>query len=196
MKRSYRQNCALALTSDVLTERWTLLIIRELLISPCRFKDLNNVLHSMGTNLLTTRLKELESMHLIERKNENNKRSAYQLTKIGLDTEPLVLAMIKWGNQHLTGQSEFTHHNHWDLLAMKALFNQSEFKKEITLQFKHQDFCGWAKVSKNGFTFGLGDIKVSDLQLNMTIAELKTAIDNKDKSILENLILPDFIRCF
>ncbi len=107
MKRSYKQNCALALASDVLCERWTLLIFRELLIRPCRFKDLNEVLVGMGTNLLSNRLKELEQADLIEKQNPEDKRSHYQLTPLGQSVEPIILQLIVWGNTHLHGSEDY-----------------------------------------------------------------------------------------
>ena len=59
-ERNYNQNCALARASDLLGERWTLLIVRDLLISPRRFGDLETRLKGMGTNLLAKRLKDMQ----------------------------------------------------------------------------------------------------------------------------------------
>ena len=55
-KRSYRQNCALAQAVDVVGERWTMLLIRDLLVAPRRFKDLAKSLKGIGTNRLPARL--------------------------------------------------------------------------------------------------------------------------------------------
>ena len=51
-KRSYKQNCALALAADVIGERWSMLLIRDLLVGPRRYKDLLASLKGIGTNLL------------------------------------------------------------------------------------------------------------------------------------------------
>ena len=101
-KRMYHQNCYLAQASDVLTERWTLLIFRELLIQPCRFKDLNTWLAGMGTNLLAQRLKELEQQGMIEKQRPQEKRSPYQLTTKGRQVESVILPLIRWGGEFLT----------------------------------------------------------------------------------------------
>jgi len=67
-KRTYRQYCPLARTMDILGERWTVLMIRELLLGPRRFKDLLEALDGMGTNLLSERLKMLEAEGLAQRR--------------------------------------------------------------------------------------------------------------------------------
>ncbi len=229
MKRSYRQNCALALSSDILGERWTLLIIRELLIQPCRFKDLNSVLIGMGTNLLTNRLKELEAAGLIERESTGDKRSAYQLSPRGLEAEPIVLAMIRWGNGQLAAEKDliqdekgnYSHQDHWDLLAMKALYRPELFNAELinteliepqkaktsmTVIFKTDDFNGWVNANVKGLTYGLGsclDNKMSNdlvIELPMTIAQLQQILIGNGKAKKELLAatpnLENFVTCF
>ncbi len=64
-KRSYRQYCALARALDIVGERWTLLLVRELVTGPKRYKDLLAALPGIGTNLLAARLKELADEGLI-----------------------------------------------------------------------------------------------------------------------------------
>src|SRR5437588_6264945 len=65
--RSYRQFCALARALDVIGDRWTLLIVRELLLRPCRYTDLRDGLPGIATNLLAERLRELEAANVVER---------------------------------------------------------------------------------------------------------------------------------
>lgn len=216
MKRTYRQNCALALSSDILGERWTLLIIRELLIQPCRFKDLNSVLIGMGTNLLTNRLKELEASGLIERQSKGDKRSPYQLSPRGQEVEPIVLAMIRWGRGQLVELREgedFTHQDHWDLLAMKALYNPELFQSKqvtsITLVFKTEAFNAWVKASSEGLIYKHGldsqleevdELKNLRIEIPMTIAQLQQVlIENgqaRKKLLRENPGLETLVNCF
>ncbi|MEH6449682.1 MAG: helix-turn-helix domain-containing protein [Oleispira sp.] len=217
MKRSYRQNCALALSNDILGERWTLLIIRELLIQPCRFKDLNSVLIGMGTNLLTNRLKELEAAGLIERQSPGDKRSPYQLSPRGLEAEAIVLAMIRWGNGVLTTESDYSHQDHWDLLAMKALYKPELFNAELltskkanaslTVVFKTDDFNGWVKATAKGLSYGLGDspLELAEkgsavIELPMTIAQLQQILSENNKAKKELLAtipnLEILVKCF
>ena len=66
--RSYGQYCSVAKALDVVGDRWTLLIVRELLLQgPCRYTDLRNGLPGIATNLLADRLSELESAGLVRR---------------------------------------------------------------------------------------------------------------------------------
>jgi DNA-binding HxlR family transcriptional regulator len=119
-KRSHKQNCSLAYAADILSERWTLLIVRELLLKPCRYGELLNNLSGMGTNLLANRLKELSELELIEKQ-----QSRYQLTALGQSLEPTILGLIRWGFQLSKELSDpsYLHRPEWDLLAIKSLFN-------------------------------------------------------------------------
>src|SRR5260370_8111330 len=67
-RRSYRQWCAVARALDYVGERWTLLLVRELMVGPKRFKDLLEGLPGIGTNLLTDRLKDLEQAGIVSRR--------------------------------------------------------------------------------------------------------------------------------
>lgn len=206
MKRSYKQNCALALTSDLLCERWTLLIFRELLIRPCRFKELNQILDGMGTNLLTNRLKELDAAGLIEKQSLVEKRSGYQLTLLGWSVEPIVLSLIRWGNGHLSGDEGFKHQHHWDLLAMKALYQSANYvaedkmglgEKPLKVQFKSDQLIAWCIASKNGLEIGLGELESSDLLLPFTLKDFQSIIKNKTQIEVNNPgALQQLLTCF
>lgn len=75
--RSYRQNCALAHTADLIGDRWSLLLIRDLLIQPRRFRDLAASLKGIGTNLLSDRLRTLEKNGLLEQLPQSRGGKAY-----------------------------------------------------------------------------------------------------------------------
>jgi len=101
--RSYHQFCALASALDVIGERWTLLIIRELLAGPRRFKDLVDGLPDISTNLLSERLKCLEQQGLLCRRvlPPPAGSTVYELTPSGQALEKAVLELGKWGSQFL-----------------------------------------------------------------------------------------------
>ena len=84
-KRSYNQYCAVARALDIVGERWTLLIVRELLTGPKRFKDLLEGLPGIGTNLLTGRLKDLEGYGVVHRVTLPPPAASkvYELTELG-----------------------------------------------------------------------------------------------------------------
>lgn len=97
--RSYGQMCPIARSLDVLGERWTLLIVRELLLGPKRFRDLLARMPTMGTNRLSTRLKALEADGVVEPTTlpAPSKTPAYALTERGEALRAAVVALAHWG---------------------------------------------------------------------------------------------------
>jgi DNA-binding HxlR family transcriptional regulator len=98
--RSYDQYCSIARALDVAGDRWTLLIVRELLLQgPCRFTDLKRGLPGIATNLLSARLKELESAALVTREDAPPPvaTALYELTESGRALEPALKALALWG---------------------------------------------------------------------------------------------------
>jgi DNA-binding HxlR family transcriptional regulator len=102
--RSYGQYCSIARALDVVGDRWTLLIVRELrLRGPCRFTDLKNGLPGIAANLLSGRLKELEEAALISREAAPPPiaTTLYGLTEDGLALEPVLKALGLWGQRYM-----------------------------------------------------------------------------------------------
>ena len=98
--RSYGQYCSIARALDVVGDRWTLLIVRELLLrGPSRFTDLKNGLPGVATNLLSARLKELEAAGLITREDAPPPIATvlYELSEAGLALGPVLKALGLWG---------------------------------------------------------------------------------------------------
>lgn len=193
-KKTYRQNCSLAYSSDLLGERWTLLIFRELLIKPCHFSELNQYLQGMGSNLLSARLKELEAEQLIEKESPQNRRSAYRLTETGREIEPIVLAMIRWGLDHGHRDDSWLHCHHWDLLAMKALFRPNRCKQKVLVQFDAPGFQAWVKTSAKKFSFGLGEAEAPDRVIQSTIEDFRSALERGEFS--GDNIIQSLLGCF
>jgi DNA-binding HxlR family transcriptional regulator len=110
-KRSYRQFCGLARALDYLGERWTLLIVRDLLLAPRRYSDLLSILPGMTSNMLASRLKQMEHDGIIEKEKLARPSTAlvYRLTALGLDLENLVEAAGHWGDHFLTQPAEDEH---------------------------------------------------------------------------------------
>ncbi|MFD4507095.1 winged helix-turn-helix transcriptional regulator [Streptomyces sp. NPDC058457] len=105
--RSYGQYCSIARALDVVGDRWTLLIVRELLVrGPCRFTDLKNGLPGVATNLLSARLKDLETAELITREDAPPPvaTALYTLSETGLALEPVLKALGLWGLQFMTDE--------------------------------------------------------------------------------------------
>jgi DNA-binding HxlR family transcriptional regulator len=98
-RRSYQQFCGLARALDIVGERWTLLIVRNLLLGPLRYGDLLRGLPGITTNLLAKRLKEMETAGLVERvrRASGDRAFAYQLSSLGRELEPAIHALGSWG---------------------------------------------------------------------------------------------------
>ena len=101
MTRSYKQEgCPVAKTMDVIGERWTVLLLRDLLLhGPRRFQDFQQSLTGLAPNTLSARLKAMEAHHLIERRaySEHPPRLEYHLTEKGKSLGPVLKALRDWG---------------------------------------------------------------------------------------------------
>ena len=107
-KRSYNQLCPLAKALDIVGERWSLLVIRELIPGPKRFRDLLEGLQGIGPNLLAKRLKELEERKVVTSCSVTQSGiRGYCLTDLGRRLEPTVYSLVKWGHPLLSGPTSY-----------------------------------------------------------------------------------------
>src|SRR5690625_784615 len=92
-KRDYGQFCGLARAAETLGQRWTLLILRDLLVGPARYSDLLRGLPGIPTNVLSTRLKELEEDGIIDRtaRRGSDRSVVYHVTQRGAELEPVLM---------------------------------------------------------------------------------------------------------
>ena len=99
----YNQFCALARAAEILGERWTLLIIRELLLGPQRFTDLLGRLNDVSTSVLSERLSRLEEYAVVEKAYlpPPAASSVYRLTESGEALRPAIYELIHWGGRFL-----------------------------------------------------------------------------------------------
>lgn len=99
----YAQFCPLARAAEVVGERWTLLIARELLLGPKRFSDLREALAGVSSSVLADRLARLERRDVVAWRRLPPPAAArvYELTETGRALEPVVLALARWGARFL-----------------------------------------------------------------------------------------------
>jgi DNA-binding HxlR family transcriptional regulator len=104
-ERTYGQWCPIAAGLDVLGDRWVLLILRELLMSDCRFTDLRAALPGLAPNLLTERLRALQAEGLVETVElpPPAARTVYRATAAGRGVAPVLSALARFGAAHLEG---------------------------------------------------------------------------------------------
>jgi DNA-binding HxlR family transcriptional regulator len=107
----HRQFCPLAMASDILSSRWTMMLLSELLNGTSRFNDLRRGLPRMSPALLSKRLKDLESAGVVirSRSSEDPDLYEYSLTEAGRAVEPIVDAMGDWGHRWVTTQATMAH---------------------------------------------------------------------------------------
>lgn len=122
VRRNYGQYCGLAAALDVIGERWTLLIIRELLLGPRRYGELLEALPGIGTNLLAERLKVLHELGVITR--PQSRDQGYALTDLGHELREPVLSMARWGLHFLDAPApDVETRAHWGFLAVQAMID-------------------------------------------------------------------------
>ena len=141
--RSYNQYCGLAYALDVIGDRWTMLIVRELIAGPRRFTDLMDGLCDISTNLLTERLKSLEKNGLIQRRvmPPPAASAVYELTALGLALENSLLELGRWGSQFMPpmdGETQLLHLGSYALTPM-TFFRAAEAQEVDEIYTLHID---------------------------------------------------------
>ncbi len=97
-----RSNCPVAVSLDILGDKWTLLVVRDLWLGARRYSDFEISPERYPTNILADRLKRLVEHGLVEKTaySERPQRFQYALTKKGKDALPILQAMRRWANHH------------------------------------------------------------------------------------------------
>lgn len=153
--KTYGQFCPLAQATQLLCERWTLIVIRELIAGSTRFNELQKGVPLMSPTLLSTRLKQLTKSGVIEH-NGSKGNQTYNLTQAGMELRPVVELLGAWG--HRWARSDL---NSGDLDAgllmwdMRRSVDPSNFPEHrIVVQFEYPDAPigakDWWLVSENG----------------------------------------------
>jgi len=98
-----RSRCPVSCLLEIIGDKWTLLVVRDLLFDKHTFKELQASPEKIPTNILAQRLKRLEKADVIRRElyQERPKRYAYHLTQKGQDLAPIMKSMMVWSNKYL-----------------------------------------------------------------------------------------------
>lgn len=99
----HRSKCPVSCILEIVGDKWTLLVVRDIFYGNHTFKDLQASPEKIPTNILADRLKRLELSGLVRREmyQERPKRYTYYLTEKGLDLEPVMRSLIVWSNKHI-----------------------------------------------------------------------------------------------
>ena len=111
MPKHYNQSCPVAKTLEVIGDRWTLLVVRDLLPGARRFQDLLATLPGIAPNVLSTRLKLMEEHGVIGRRfySDHPPRAEYVLTDKGRELGMVVGALAAWGGRHVYTRARLVH---------------------------------------------------------------------------------------
>jgi DNA-binding HxlR family transcriptional regulator len=167
--RSYGQYCAAAKALDAVGDRWTLLVIRELLTGPKRYTDLRGGLPGIPTDLLAARLRDLEADGLIERKVLPPPAAArvYALTDDGSALEPVLIALASWGVRRLPAEQDGEFRSYWLTLSLRSMFTPAAVPRDaLTVDFLVDGDCLRARLHQGTLSFeqrptGPADVVVS-----------------------------------
>jgi len=170
-KRTYGQYCGFSRALEVVGERWAMLIVRDLLSGPLRFTDLLNGLPGIPTNILTSRLKELEEAGIIERHamaRASGAGVAYRMTSFGKGLEPAIDALGRWGAQTLAeprANEVLTQRS--IMAALRATF-QPKAAKGMTVSFELHvaGFMVGATITRGALNVTPGPLPEADLVLD------------------------------
>ena len=104
MKKEFRSGCPIASSLDIIGDKWTLLIIRDMLVEHKKtFKEISDSYEKIAPSILSARLKLLATYKLITKRKfpENKKENIYLLTEKGINLAPLIIEFSLWGNSNM-----------------------------------------------------------------------------------------------
>jgi DNA-binding HxlR family transcriptional regulator len=103
VENCHRSRCPVSCILEIVGDKWTLLVVRDLFFDNHTFKDLQSSPEKIPSNILADRLKRLEQSGMVRREEyqQRPKRYAYYLTEKGLDLEPVMRSLIVWSNKHI-----------------------------------------------------------------------------------------------
>ncbi len=167
VKRTYGQYCGFSRALEMVGERWALLIVRDLLIGPKRFGEIQRGLPGIPSNILTARLNELEDSGLIRRRvlARPAKGVAYELTDDGAALQESVLALGRWGAQHLgEPRPDETVTEDSIAMALRTTFRpEAAGRAKVTYLLKLGPIEVHARVRDGEVTVGRGPVAKPDL---------------------------------
>jgi len=149
--RSYGQFCGLARALDAVGDRWSLLIVRELLLGPMRYGELAASLGGIATNLLADRLRSLEACGVIERRVGETSGVVYALTPWGSQLREPIEGLIRWSTPLMvTGPGGDPMQPRWLAVALPALLHGRTAKRPIELGIETAGLFMTLRIDKDG----------------------------------------------
>lgn len=175
MSRVYNQYCPVARVLDVVGERWSLLIVRELLLGPRRFTDLAQGLPGIGTSVLTARLKQLEQNDLVVKRTLPAPAASvvYELTPDALGLAGVLAAMADWGMTLLGRPGDDEHvQGRWLVLSLAVTTKDAQSVPEATYELRIDDDVLHIRAVDGHFQPSQGPAPNPDATITMSAATL------------------------
>jgi DNA-binding HxlR family transcriptional regulator len=177
-RRSYDQACSVASALDRIGERWSMLIVRELLLGPLRFSELARCVGRPPTDVLTRRLRNLEEDGVVRRRELEPPASGtvYELTEVGLELENVVLDLGRWGLhfyrlEDLPGLVTTSLAN-----PLRVILDPPEGAEPIVLQLHSEGHSTWLRIGGGESSAGRGEADRADLVLSGSAPDVIGAI--------------------
>jgi DNA-binding HxlR family transcriptional regulator len=171
MSKHYEQYCPIAHAVGMLGERWTLLVVRELLHGPKRYTDLADGLPGIGTNVLAARLRDLENCGVVQKRKlpPPAASTVYELTEYGRGLDEAIYALARWGVRSLgpPGPTDDLYPE-WGVNAFPALLNPEEAGGlTATYVLRIGDDVFTARFEDGHLTPSVGDTEDADLRVEV-----------------------------
>ncbi|WP_431951675.1 winged helix-turn-helix transcriptional regulator [Nocardia lijiangensis] len=170
-RRSYDHFCTVSRALDVVGDRWTLLVVRELSSGPRRYSDLFADLPGISTDVLAARLKDLERDGILTRRRVGPRAATavYELTAAGLDLRPVLAALSAWGAP-LLGERGATDavRAHWFALPLGRAVAELIPEGIVTVHIGETAFH--YLVTATGISHHDGPAEAPDLELHLDLA--------------------------
>ncbi|WP_410585691.1 winged helix-turn-helix transcriptional regulator [Amycolatopsis sp. lyj-108] len=158
--RGYGQYCGLARSLEVVGDRWNLLIVRQLLLGPARYRDLIDGLPGIATNLLADRLRDLEASGVVERQLAGSGSVVeYALTPWGAELREPIESLIRWSAPLMVrGPGDDAFRPEWLALAVPALLgSRVKVRASATVGLEVGGSTFQLRASRAGFEIGQHD---------------------------------------
>ncbi|MEV6279277.1 winged helix-turn-helix transcriptional regulator [Nocardia sp. NPDC051832] len=162
-RRVYNQFCSLALSLDIVGERWTLLLVRELMAGPKRYTDLAGALDGIGSSLLAARLRQLEDDGIIRQRQLPPPTAAtvYELTTAGTELAEAMLPLVLWGARHRARapRPDEAYRAEWALVFIAQMIDRDALTGlEYTYRFQLGESEAYLRISHNDVTVTPGPL--------------------------------------
>ncbi len=189
-RRNYGQACSLAGALDRIGERWSLLIVRELLLGPLRFSDLDRAVGGAPTDVLTKRLRDLERDGIVIRRELDPPASAvaYELTELGRGLERPIFELARWGLNYFQIDDVDEIEASWLPNSLRVIL-QPPPGAELTVQLRSGGNSFQLRVADGWIAAERGEVVDPDLTLagepRAVLAALVVGAEGEDEVTIE-----------